>query len=486
MTEERAVNFRPGAGIILFFQQNQYARELALGFCLFIVCLIGIISRPENQLAAIWPANSFLLGMLLRQPSLGTMRGWACGIGGYLLADAVMGSGLWDNIALNSCNVASVAVAYYLLGRDPHEQIDYSAPTTFLLLLAAMLAGSLTAGVMGAMIETPGSSHEWAEQFAFWASSQLVNFIALLPLMIHFPTWPQLKSASEAALRKWRLSAWLPAVAFIISLLASMQVHGLMALAIPVPALLWCALVYHRFIVSLLSFIFIMWNLLAMGSGLIDYSGDVSSRTDVMSTRLGVALVALAPLFVSTALAMQKDMSVRLRKMAERDTLTGVLNRRTFWDKAEQKFRTHGGGDIVLGLIAPENVRLVNSEFGHRRGDALLIRVGEIVQQRLGKGALVGRVSGDRFGICTALLSDAEMQQIAQEICDTIRAESLTMADGTQLEISASIGLRRTAFGESFQVAWSETEMVLQQFRQQSRDGVAFAEARSDGAGLKT
>lgn len=470
------VNGRADAGFVSLLKQNQCARELAMGVGVLIIGLIGIISRPENQLAAIWPANSFLLGMLVRYPDLGTRRGWAFAIGGYILADAVMGTSLWENLTLNACNVATVAVAYSVLGRDAHEKIDYTDPTTFLRLLAAMLAGSLTAGFMGATIESPRMFDEWPEKFAYWASSELVNFIALLPLMIHFPLGSQSLPAQEKPARDWSLLKWLPAASFILSLLVSMKVVGLMALAIPVPALLWCALVYHRFIVSLLSFLFIMWNLLGIGSGLIEYSADFSSRTDVMSTRLGVALVALAPLFVSTALAMQKDMAVRLRKLTESDTLTGVLNRRTFWDKAEQYFRARSGADAILAILAVENVRLVNGEHGHKAGDALLIRTGEILQQHFGPNHLVGRVSGDRFAVCAVDMSEADAAHITRAVCQAIRAESLTMKDGAPLIVSACIGLRAAKLGESFPFAWSATELVLQGVRQQGREGFAFAD----------
>lgn len=412
--------------------------------------------------------------MLLRHPHLGGLRGWAFAICGYLLADAFLGTGLWENITLNACNIGSVAVAYYMLVNDPRDHMDYSQPTSFLRILVAMLAGSLTAGFVGAMVETPRLSQEWPQKFAYWASSELVNYIALLPLMINFPPRSQYASVWQAVKRHLALHNMLPALIFLLCLLISLQMRGLSALAIPVPALLWCALVYHRFFVSLLSFLFIFWNLLAIGSGLIVISGDFSSKTDVMSTRLGVALVALAPLFVSTALAMQKDMALRLRNMAERDMLTGMLNRRTFWERGEQQLLNLSDARPILAVIGIENLRLVNSELGHPKGDAVLIRAGEILQQILGQVQNIGRISGDRFAVSLVGMDGAAAEQAACDICAALRAESLMMKNGAPLPLSASIGLRNVQEGENFQLALASTELVLQQVKKMGQGGYAF------------
>lgn len=45
--------------------------QLGLLACIFLACLVGILSRPLGFMAAFWPANAVMLGLLLRRPALG-------------------------------------------------------------------------------------------------------------------------------------------------------------------------------------------------------------------------------------------------------------------------------------------------------------------------------------------------------------------------------------------------------------------------------
>ncbi len=70
-----------------------------------ICCFIGIASRPLSFLAFFWPANSVLLGLLVRYPQtrkLGTFLG---AYTGYVIADLIQGTPFLLTIILTTSNI---------------------------------------------------------------------------------------------------------------------------------------------------------------------------------------------------------------------------------------------------------------------------------------------------------------------------------------------------------------------------------------------
>ena len=59
---------------------------LSVATIILLFSLVGIFTRPPNLLAAFWPANAVLLGIMLRYPPLASPPGWLGGLIGYLLA----------------------------------------------------------------------------------------------------------------------------------------------------------------------------------------------------------------------------------------------------------------------------------------------------------------------------------------------------------------------------------------------------------------
>ena len=88
---------------------------LILGLLVFFLALLGIASRPMGSLAAIWPANAFLLGAMIRQPHLRTPQAWLIACSSMILADLVTSSSLLIASILSAGNLVGVYAALYVL-----------------------------------------------------------------------------------------------------------------------------------------------------------------------------------------------------------------------------------------------------------------------------------------------------------------------------------------------------------------------------------
>ena len=102
------------------------ARQLLLQALLvagvvFLASGLGILTRPESQLATFWPTNALLLGLFARRPALASPAGWAAAALGYVAADLLTGTSLPTTLRLTAANLAGV-LAGYLVFRHLREE----------------------------------------------------------------------------------------------------------------------------------------------------------------------------------------------------------------------------------------------------------------------------------------------------------------------------------------------------------------------------
>ncbi len=140
----------------------------------------------------------------------------------------------------------------------------------------------------------------------------------------------------------------------------------------------------------------------------------------------------------------------KARQLAERDPLTGCLNRRSITDATNQlrvDISTKGLA-IAYCMIDLDNFKQINDIHGHATGDAVLIEVANRINALLPKDASFARLGGDEFGIIvpfdpqTRDRIDDLVIRIYEQISRPIELEKMT------LDATVSIGVS-TDFDES-------------------------------------
>lgn len=89
------------------------------------------------------------------------------------------------------------------------------------------------------------------------------------------------------------------------------------------------------------------------------------------------------------------------QQLLDRDSLTGVLTRRAFWDRVTREMQQglHDNRRFVFGLVDLDGFREINDRYGHVVGDRVLARVGHAFQNLMAGQYAVGRIGGDEFGV---------------------------------------------------------------------------------------
>ncbi|HEY4253289.1 MAG TPA: diguanylate cyclase [Roseomonas sp.] len=438
------IPFPQAADGALPFQRAVVVHAVILGGVIFLASLFGILTRPVGQLAAFWPANALMLGLMARNRQFATPLAWVAAGLGFVAADLLTGGGLRMTLLLTAANMVGVlAGGRMLLRLDPADR-GLSRPTAVLQLCLVATAGAFGAAMIGAVVSPIIIGGTVLQGWVFWFVTELVNYVALLPVIL---TAPDLRRAwrGRRARPDWEpvaMAALAPAGLLLLSCVAGIVVDGPGAVAFPVPALLWCALTYRLFTTTALTLLFSIWALLAISSGWLEMPID-DERHTLLSLRLGVTLMALAPITVASATAVRNELLHRLQHVAAHDQLTGLLNRSAFTARVATAMRQLAGRKrpAAMLMIDIDHFKTINDRFGHAGGDQVLAAFAARVGACLRDTDAFGRLGGEEFGILLPDCREDEAGGIAERIRAAFADGPILLKDGRTLRATASIGV---------------------------------------------
>jgi diguanylate cyclase (GGDEF)-like protein len=130
-----------------------------------------------------------------------------------------------------------------------------------------------------------------------------------------------------------------------------------------------------------------------------------------------------------------------LERQARRDPLTGVLNRRGFFEAGAAL--TTLNPDMCVLTVDIDDFKQVNDDWGHAAGDQVLRAVANSLQAAAGAGAVVARLGGDEFAAILGAMDDGRSARLR----DLLGCLAVTLADGRELAISASVGFAQLGHG---------------------------------------
>lgn len=132
---------------------------------------------------------------------------------------------------------------------------------------------------------------------------------------------------------------------------------------------------------------------------------------------------------------------MRFEMEATHDAMTGLANRKLFYDRLRQALLNAKRHNSKVGVlfIDLDNFKEVNDIYGHHVGDALLSKVAEWLVASVRESDTVARAGGDEFLV---LLGDPHGREDCQAAVDKIEAAMKRKLNlhGIELSVSASIG----------------------------------------------
>lgn len=114
----------------------------------------------------------------------------------------------------------------------------------------------------------------------------------------------------------------------------------------------------------------------------------------------------------------RKQAEERLREFAEKDSLTGLLNRRKFYEVLEQERERAARYARSLSLIMfdVDRFKAVNDTYGHAAGDKVLKKIASLVTDHIRKADIIGRIGGEEFAVLATETAAGSALALAEKI----------------------------------------------------------------------
>ena len=165
-------------------------------------------------------------------------------------------------------------------------------------------------------------------------------------------------------------------------------------------------------------------------------------ETDVEVVRAKDAEIAVISDALNATIRAIKERDEALRKMAESDPLTGLVNRSYFTRVLEEEIErvTSNAVESAVYFIDLDKFKQINDMYGHAAGDKLLIRAAELLKSQVSDKDVVSRLGGDEFTVLSRNISREDALELANSINRALRETRVTEGEHT-FGVNCSIGI---------------------------------------------
>lgn len=147
-------------------------------------------------------------------------------------------------------------------------------------------------------------------------------------------------------------------------------------------------------------------------------------------------------LWIYEDVTRERQTAEQLVYLAERDALTGLYNRHRF---QQELARTMLESDrhrmrAAVMFFDLDEFKTINDTYGHRAGDALLIRVAGEIGALVRRNEVLARLGGDEFAVLLPNVTDHEAEALAERVVRAI-AQIPFRFEGQNLRLTTSLGI---------------------------------------------
>jgi diguanylate cyclase (GGDEF)-like protein len=218
----------------------------------------------------------------------------------------------------------------------------------------------------------------------------------------------------------------------------------------------------------------IIFSLLSIATWLAADVYDGQSKIHPLWLAINELLRLVLFIAVAWVLAALKQLLEVHKTAARIDELTGIPNRRAFYEAAQMEIARSNRNPRPFTVVYTDidNFKSVNDRFGHLEGDRLLSLTAEIMRQSVREIDQVARIGGDEFVL---LLSDTDARG-ATAVMERLRNDLTAMAQKHNWPITYSAGaVTFSRPPESVDEMITKADTLMYSVKQSGKDHIRLA-----------
>lgn len=163
-----------------------------------------------------------------------------------------------------------------------------------------------------------------------------------------------------------------------------------------------------------------------------------------------------------------------LRILAEQDSLTGLLNRRTMEEKINQMVKNNITGVFIM--LDLDGFKLINDKYGHLMGDRILQELGRLISYLFFKRDAIGRIGGDEFAVF--VVGEYKETFIMDKI-ESLRSRIRQAGDelGLKRSLDFTAGAALTEKGITFEQLYERADCAMRSGKLEGKNKLCFYES---------
>lgn len=170
-----------------------------------------------------------------------------------------------------------------------------------------------------------------------------------------------------------------------------------------------------------------------------------------------------------------------LRQKAERDALTGLLNRQSF-EQLKERLR-NPTKKLAFLLLDVDVFKAINDNYGHDIGDQALIKVANLLSSHFRKEDYVLRIGGDEFAVIMDKITVDKKEIIREKIDAVNEILQHPQKDFPKYSLSVGIAFSEQGFHDEL---FQQTDTALYHTKENGRCGYTFYDELMDNASGKS
>ncbi|WP_210395248.1 GGDEF domain-containing protein [Motiliproteus sediminis] len=216
------------------------------------------------------------------------------------------------------------------------------------------------------------------------------------------------------------------------------------------------------------------------------FKGVVTSLTVLVL--ILVAVFSSAYLVLRVALNRLSESQQELHRLATRDGLTGMLNRREVMRRAQEeiaryrreRLQDHGHSFVSLLMIDVDHFKRINDLHGHQAGDSVLIKVAQLIRNQLREYNEVGRYGGEEFLVLMPGTGPGQALKVAERIRQQV-ADYRFEHQRERFIVTLSLGVATVIGDEELEQVVRRADQSLYAAKERGRNRVETVDTELSG-----